>query len=78
MAITSQQGVALRNREPWCRAERLYQLKCMFIEGGSYTVAELAEMFAVVDTTIQRDLRLLSTKMCVPLVCEERWRIMRK
>lgn len=73
MADSSQQ---MHNREPWCRAERLFQLKCMFVEGGSYTVSELAERFAVVETTIQRDLRLLSTKMRVPLVCEERWRLM--
>jgi len=78
MVDSSQQEGGIRSSEHWCRAERLYWMKCAFVAGASFTVAELADRFGVVDTTIQRDLRLLSTKMCVPLVCEERWRIMRK
>lgn len=76
MAATSQTYMAARCQEHWCRAERLYKMKCMFVDGGSYTVSELAAMFEVVDTTIQRDLQVLSTRLGVPLICETRWRLM--
>lgn len=76
---TSQQGIlTVHNRQPWCRAERLFMLKCMFVEGGSYTIAELTERFNVSEQTIGSDLRLLSSKLGVPLVCEARWHIMAK
>jgi len=67
---------ASRHVEHWCRAERLYSMKCLFMEGGSYTIAELATRFEVAENTIGRDLRTLSTRLGVPLICEVRWRLM--
>jgi len=63
-------------RDHWYRAERLYTMRCMFMEGGTYTAAELAERFDVSAATICRDLRTLSAKLGLPLVCEVRWRLM--
>jgi len=76
MAATLQQIVVPRCKEAWCRAERLYTMKCLFLEGGSFTIAELAERFEVAENTIGRDLRVLSAKLGVPLICETRWRMM--
>ena len=76
MVDSSQQEGGIRSSEHWCRAERLYWMKCAFVAGASFTVGELAERFGVVETTIMRDLNVLSTKLGVPLVCEVRWHMM--
>lgn len=75
---TSQLDVAPRCQEHWCRAERLYMLKCLFLEGGSHTAAELAARFDVTPNTIYADLQVLSTRLGVPLVrrYEVRWELM--
>ena len=79
MAATSQQVIEPRCQEHWCRAERLYQLKVLFLEGGSHTAAELAVRFGVAPNTIYADLQTLSTRLGVPLVrrYEVRWELMR-
>jgi predicted DNA-binding transcriptional regulator YafY len=74
MAQPSQQIIVL-TRTDSC-VDRRFKLKCMFLEGGSYTVAELAERFGVAQNTIGRDLRALSARYGVPLICEVRWRMM--
>lgn len=76
MVDSLQQEGGIRCNEHWCRAERLFWMKCAFVDGGSFTVTELAEKFGVVETTIQRDLQVLSTRLGVPLICEVRWRLM--
>ena len=39
-----------------CRAVRLYKMRLMFLAGGAYTSAELAEHFNVTPVTIRKDL----------------------
>jgi predicted DNA-binding transcriptional regulator YafY len=61
-----------------CRAVRLYKMRLMFMEGGAYTSAELADRFHVTAVTIRKDLAALSGRLGLPLVCitETRWRLM--
>jgi len=75
----SQTIMVARCQEHWCRAERLYLLKELFLAGGSHTAAELAARFGVAPNTIYADLQTLSTRLGLPLVrrYEVRWELMR-
>lgn len=77
MAQTSQQDMVITT-ESECRAVRLVQMRDLFLGGGTYTIDELIERFGVGRKTIYRDLSSLSRKLCLPLVCEVRWGLMRK
>jgi predicted DNA-binding transcriptional regulator YafY len=62
-----------------CRAVRLYKMRLMFLAGGSYTSAELAEHFNVTPVTIRKDLNALG-RIGLPLICvtETRWRLVKE
>ncbi|MFA5054130.1 MAG: DeoR family transcriptional regulator [Parcubacteria group bacterium] len=76
MAATQTYIAAITESE--CRAVRLVQMRDLFLAGETYTVEELVERFGVGRKTIYRDLNSLSRKLCLPLVCEVRWGLMRK
>lgn len=77
MAVTSQQ-VVTQFSDSECRAVRLVQMRDMFLDGGLYTIGELAARYGVSRFTIRRDLDSISRALNVPLVCETRWGLMRK
>ena len=60
--------------------ERRCQIKWMFLEGGEYSTAQLAQRFGVTDDTIRRDLASLGRY--IPLVrqvvIEVRWKLMQR
>lgn len=78
MAAASQPSVIVEFTMAECRAERLVQIRDAFLSGCLYTVEELAEHYGVSRYTIYRDIRSISRKLRVPLVCETRWGLMRK
>ena len=55
------------------KALRLVQMRDMFLAGGEYTVAELAETFGVHKRTIERDMHALN-KLGVPVRLYDGWK----
>lgn len=51
-------------------------MKIAFLKGGRFTVEYWMDQFNVSRQTIKNDLDVLSTKLNVPLVCEEVWHVM--
>lgn len=62
--------------EAWIRAERLCEMKIAFLSGGWYNVQHWMDRFNVSEQTVRNDLKILGTKLKLPLVRDELWHLM--
>lgn len=62
--------------EAWTRAERLCEMKFAFLSRGWFSVQHWMDRFNVSEQTVRNDLKVLGTKLGVPLVKDELWHVM--
>lgn len=64
------------HKEGWIRAERLCEMKFAFLNGGWFNIEHWMDLFNVSEQTVRNDLKILGTKLKVPLVRDEMWHVM--